>query len=139
MTELEKEQSEFGKGFIYCIGLFLVHAAKYQEMLVQYKEMAEKNPDLFSEAGATSMWANGASDHFYEFTIPDAFRKANPEMTRRAEEMKRIALDMGHGNGLMNKHKYGREDVFKLIKTAKDLCLAIDQWLGIKCKKAEWA
>jgi hypothetical protein len=46
--------SEFGKGFTYCIGLFLAHSER-------------------AEVGDYSLWFNGATDHLYELEIPDNF------------------------------------------------------------------
>ena len=45
--------SEFGKGLTYCIGLFLAHAERSDEIC--------------------SLWFNGAADHLYELEIPDNF------------------------------------------------------------------
>ncbi len=42
--------SEFGKGFTYCIGLFLCHAER---------------------EGQDNYWFNGAADHLFELQIPE--------------------------------------------------------------------
>ena len=47
-------KSEFGKGFTYCIGLFLSHAERKEE-------------------GDYCLWFNGAADHLFELEIPDNF------------------------------------------------------------------
>ena len=47
-------QSEFGKGFTYCIGLFLAHTER--------KDNVEYN-----------LWFYGASDHLFELEIPSNF------------------------------------------------------------------
>ena len=47
-------ESEFGKGFTYCIGLFLAHAER-KELEGHY------------------LWFNGAADHLFELEIPDNF------------------------------------------------------------------
>jgi hypothetical protein len=46
--------SGFGKGFTYCIGLFLTHAER-KEMEGHY------------------LWFNGAADHLFELEIPENF------------------------------------------------------------------
>ena len=54
--------SEFGKGFLYCIGLFLEHAALHQN--------------------SPSGWFNGATDHLIEMTIP---QNLTPDLRVRIE------------------------------------------------------
>ena len=52
MKDKIKAESDFGKGFTYCIGLFLAHAERKEyEML----------------------WFNGAADHLCELEIPENF------------------------------------------------------------------
>ena len=51
---MDKEQSEFGKGFTYCIGLFLAHAER-------------KDPE------DCHLWFNGAADHLFKLQIPENF------------------------------------------------------------------
>ena len=47
------EESEFGMGFTYCIGLFLAHAGqKY-----------------------SSYWFNAAADHLFELQVPNIFNE----------------------------------------------------------------
>jgi len=50
----ENLYSEFGKGFIYCIGLFLMHAERTE-------------PFLNENYG---IWFNAAADHLFELQIP---------------------------------------------------------------------
>ena len=51
--------SEFGKGFTYCIGLFLAHAER------EYPVKSALNAML---------WFNGAADHLFELSIPEKFK-----------------------------------------------------------------
>jgi len=51
--------NEFGKGFTYCIGLFLAHAErKYSAVEAEVDNM---------------LWFNGAADHLFELEVPDTF------------------------------------------------------------------
>ena len=50
---MENNESEFGKGYSYCLGLFLAHAER----------------KLFVYEGITDygLWFNAAGDHLYDF------------------------------------------------------------------------
>lgn len=60
--------SEFGKGFTYCIGLFLAHTERRDP------------PEFF-------LWFNGAADHLYELEIPDNFK-----LKKECEEWRKKCL-----------------------------------------------
>lgn len=57
MSEEQKEKSEFGKGFSYCLGLFLAHAER--------------------ETYDPVSWFYGASDHILEIVVPDCMKHAH--------------------------------------------------------------
>ena len=85
--------SAFGAGYATCWFQFLNHRARLDSMVRRYAAMGR--PDLFDEASAVEMWANGASDHLYDLHHP---RRGVP----RAEWMAALALasraiDIGHG------------------------------------------
>src|SRR5438552_18754349 len=71
----EVEESEFGKGLSYCLGLFLAHAERDQRL----------GPEL---------WFNGASDHLYDLQVDSA-----PEELRvRLTQFRARSLDFVHGS-----------------------------------------
>ena len=67
----EIEESEFGKGYAYCLGLFLAHEWKMFSDKSKAKEWAEKHPGDIQVYEASS-WFNGAADHLFELEIPAA-------------------------------------------------------------------
>lgn len=71
-----KQQSEFGKGFIYNLILFSKHWWRHFDNLKINDEMAESNPDLW-EKGYVGLWFNAAADHFFEIEIPKEIRRTN--------------------------------------------------------------
>jgi len=56
----KKEESEFGKGLCYCLGLFLAHAGRISSDLKAYESIG-------NEEKAYSMWFYAAADHLYDF------------------------------------------------------------------------
>ena len=107
----EETDSEFGKGCVYCLGLFLAH-----------ESMKTSNP---------WHWFNGASDHLYELEIPDSFPV---ELKDRIELFTHKALEWGHGyerNGT-------EEDKRWALREAKDILMEIDKYLGIQVIKGTW-
>lgn len=52
----KEKQSEFGKGLVYCLGLFLAHAERIREDL-----------KIYESNRAYEIWFNGAGDHLFEF------------------------------------------------------------------------
>ena len=81
---------------------------------------------------ALSLWANGASDHFYEL---DRERAPAPLV-----ELAELMLDLGHGKGLMGGYDDGDPD--ETWKRIKDLwhesCLAVDKQLGTQPDWGQW-
>lgn len=57
-----EETSEFGKGYSYCLGLFLAH----EWAMFHAREKAKQYPAVYT----ASMWFNGAADHLFELEIP---------------------------------------------------------------------
>jgi len=101
--------SEFGKGFTYCIGLFLAHAERDKE------------------ADGSQLWFYGATDHIFELVIPDNFvLKAECESWR--DECRSFRYN----------RKYTKDDVFNAVSKAKNFLLAWDKQCGIPAEKGEW-
>jgi len=109
---MKKEISEYGKGFIYNLILFAKHWA--------------------IESISFSYWFNGAGDHFFEFEIPEQFKKK--KIGKLAEKLQNKVL-------LFRTHPYREpteRDFRKVFEMLEELAMLIDEELGIKPVKAEW-
>ena len=122
-------ESDFGKGLCYCLGMFLAHAERANEMRQQYKTIGSE----FKEMWAMS-WFNGASDHLYEMEIPDSF--AEP-LRKRLAEFQDKCLEWGHGCGIKSPEPI-TTDVDWAIGEAKELLRLIDEQIGIATITAKW-
>lgn len=118
------KESEFGKGFAYCIGLFLMHTERIEETLKAYEGIDVK------DGHAVSMWFNGAADHLYELQIPENFvLKKACEKWRRKCLVYRLC---------MNGEKCGKEEYNWAIRKAKEFLRAWDRQNGIETVKGDW-
>ncbi len=106
--------SEFGKGFTYCIGLFLMHADRYN-----------------NEATRAALWFNGASDHLFELQIPEHF-----ELKDACEAWKQEVLDLGHGRGLSG--PVAESEIEWALDKAKGFLMAWDKQCGVATEKGSW-
>lgn len=80
---------------------------------------------------ALAMWANGASDHFYQL---DA-ELAPPKLKILADFM----LDLGHGSGMMGKWERSAEDTIDYIwQMWEEATLEIDVKFGSKPDWGQW-
>ena len=108
------ESSDFGKGFAYCLGLFLAHASNI--------DLLKRNSP--NDAG---FWFYGASDHLIELIIPDQIGiKKKLEIEKFVE--------------LVFEYRLSQEstwaDVQKALSFAKNLLLYWDQVCGIEAVKS---
>lgn len=122
--------SEFGKGFTYNLFLFAKHWWKVHEDLEKWKEMREKNPDLFSEKDAISLWFNGAGDHFYGLEVPPKWK--NHRIGKLALKLRNKALKW------RMKELGDKKDFDKFFADCEKLMRMIDKELGVKPSKADW-
>lgn len=128
--------SDFGKGFIYNLILFTKHWAEMRTKLDMYKKMRERSPDLFDENDAVQLWFNGASDHFYEFEIPEKYK--DTEIGKIALYIESKSLDAGHGSGLMGRKKITLKDYEEVFEKLENLAMLIDKELGVEDIEARW-
>jgi hypothetical protein len=105
--------SEFGKGYAYCLGLFLAHAER----------------DIGPEETRAGLALYGAADHIFELEIPDAL---SADQKQRAEAFRELVLLQR-----MDMDVPARE-WRALLQTAKDLLLEWDIVCGVKAEKGEW-
>lgn len=116
--------SEFGKGYAYCLGLFLAHAERVPDMKTRYKGLAAERP---------FMWFNAAADHLYELEIPAGY-----DDERRAEittwQHNCIKMRMADMHGL----DCTWEAVEAALQDAKDLLREYDNFNGIATEKGDF-
>lgn len=123
-TQSDTIESEFGRGLTYCLGLFLAHAERLDEMIEGYKPLHEKNPGLFNEDHAVEMWFNGAADHLFELEVDSGPPELRGRITTFQSRCLQWRLTMG-GNPAT------REDALWAIQEAKDLLRLIDEANGV--------
>ena len=99
-------KSDFGKGFSYCIGLFLMHSER-------------------KEYEGFHLWFNGASDHLYDLEIPDCFSGV---MKKRIETWQAKCLDW-------RLNKYNPADKKWAIDEARSFLMKYDKLNGVKAIK----
>ncbi len=106
-------ESQFGKGLVYCLGLFLAHADRWEEL---------KNQKF-----GAMRWFDGAKDHIFELETDV------PELNSDIENWKDAVLNPKIGISSATE-----EDVLWAIQGAKDLLLKIDRnCLGIDAIKGD--
>ena len=122
--------SEFGKGFVYNLFLFAKHWEGLDRKIELYKKMAEKDPELFTEPDAVSLWFNGAGDHFFGLVIPKQWEKEAIGKLATKVQSKALLWRMGEFGGLKEAQEF-MSDCEKLMRM-------IDNKLGVKTSKAEY-
>ena len=113
---METEQSEFGRGFAYCIGLFLAHAERKQVEL-----------DGRTDYG---LWFNSAADHLFELEIPENF-----SLHEECKNWQKLCLDWSLS---LQCSKPDKEDFKYAIDSAKKFLLEWDKQCGISATKGDW-
>lgn len=113
-TETKGFESDFGKGLVYCLGLFLAHAER------------PVNPEMGEKSW---MWFNGASDHLYEL-VTDA---APDHLRQRCAILQGRCLEWGHGD-----RRGTADDIKWALQEAKDLLREIDLAHGVPAIKGRW-
>ena len=129
---MDEDQSEFGKGLCYCLGLFLAHTASLQQGIDRYKKLRESNPDLFDENSAVEMWFNAAADHMYDI---------QPEAAPTEDLGKRVRLlayKCIGWRGIMSDVPPTLKDAEWAIQESKDLLRLIDAAHNIPTEQGKW-
>lgn len=126
------EQSEFGKGLAYCLGLFLAHAERMEKQIEQYRKLKEANPVVFRDDDSAEMWFNGAADHLFELQVESAPENLRPRMKLFQDKCLEWRLSYN------NSPKATSDDVKWAIQEAKDLLREIDNAAGILTEKGSW-
>lgn len=133
---MKQEQSEFGSGIVVCLAKFSEHLWNDREpsldgelsdgsRSMRGSKFYDSDEHLYSRE--VEIWANGASDHFY-----DLDRRA-PKALR---ELASLTLEMGHG---FTGKVWTPDDMKRVRELWKESCLAIDRrMLHVKADWGEW-
>ena len=116
------EESEFGNGLTYCIGLFLAHADRIE----RYKK---DGIDLHW----AEMWFSGASDHLYGL---DTSQITNSALRKKINKWKEKVLHWRHG---LPKLSATEKNVYWSLAMAKEFLRQIDEkMLKTKTIQGQW-
>lgn len=128
--EEETETSEFGKGFAYCLGLFLAHERDKNRWLRAERESGYSD--------GASMWFNAAADHLFDLQIPDKF---SADEQKDITEFQNACLKYRHDWDFEKSEKIGVtwEHVNQAVQKAKSLLLRWDEICQVPCIEATWA
>ena len=117
-----EERSEFGKGFAYCLGLFLAHAERFKDK--RYKDKAD----------ISDLWFSGVYDHLYELQIDETI--LGDELAEKAKAFRSFCSNKR--NYFDNAEVVTEADVEWAINEAKTLLLMFDKKVGIDAERGTW-
>ena len=115
------KESEFGRGLVTCLVKFAEHFGR--------SALNFDNDKIggIEESHSVEVWANGASDHLYEITVPKKWK--DTELERKVLELKEKGLEMGHG---FTGKKWVKQDIYNLGYLAEEIAVMIDGKIGLK-------
>ena len=118
--------SDFGKGFSYCLGLFLVHSES------AYENRFDADENGFD----VDRWFNGAADHLFEFDAENC----KEELRERCLFFKEKCLGFLRRNRCVGSPSPAPilDDVWWALQEAKNILLEYDRLNGFEVEKAEW-
>jgi len=108
------ESSEFGRGLVYCLGLFIAHQGMF------------KDDSQFKEA----YWYNAATDHLAEI-----------ETSPIKDDSLRTEIDVWVGEMFKKRYKYNHNtaEIAEDVTKAKEFLCRIDRSVcGVDSALAEW-
>lgn len=140
------ESSEFGRGFIQNLFYFIEHFGRtdvreiyflyrYREGEISQKELERSYSGIAADLKVydgdvdealsykIGLFLSGASDHLYDFVIPDNIPE---DIKRKAQELRELALDLGHGSGLMDKSICTMESFQRIQRLSFDIARMVD-------------
>lgn len=116
IKDITEETSEFGKGFVYCLALFIGHQARFHnEMTTLY----ESHP---------SLWFNGAADHLFELMPEHA----------PTEELKKRCLILQDKALNWRLAPCKKEDIIWALQEAKDILREVDLFHKVPAIKGDY-
>ena len=132
------KETEFGRGYATCLFQFVMHEGRLDPSIRVYSHVGD-------ESHAVEMWANGASDHFYELITGPQVKKGQRQV---AKALASVVLECGHG---FTRHNWTRGMALAWIATAKAMLIAvgnpetleeamdIDRLLGLRPDKGAYS
>lgn len=115
LTVIAEQKSVFGKGFVYCLGLFLKHDNLKKENELRY-------------------WFDGAKDHILECEVPqNAPQKIKDLFYLLGETIREY--NFFYAYTLELDYKTGKN---KCIELVEEILFEYDKFLGNNPQKAEW-
>lgn len=124
---LKKNNSSFGKGLTYCLGLFL----SKEPTIVELLNCCEKSG---FEEKAYELWFNVASDHIFDLQIPDSIPV---ELQDRLKKFQKNCMTWRFP--MLKEHKRPTQQDFEwALKEVKFLLRAIDMHIGVEVEKGEF-
>ena len=118
MNITKQEKSEFGKGFVYCLGLFLKHDKLRTDAELRY-------------------WFDGAKDHIVECEVPqNTPQKIKDLFNLLGETIQEYNMFYAYTPDTLElDYKSGKA---KCIELAEEILFEYDEFLGNLPQKAEW-
>jgi broad specificity polyphosphatase/5'/3'-nucleotidase SurE len=119
--------SKFGKGYTYCIGMFLMHAErpKYDPTFKVFADSPFKTQ--------WEMWFNAAADHLWDLNIPesmDSISRKKIEEWREKCIMWRLPMTA--------ENKPTKEDYLWAVEQGKRFLREADMYLGADVEEGEY-
>ena len=143
------EQSDFGRGLVICLVKFAEHFENHLTRdIYQTSQYISEPPDqrdlstkptfldpyikiYKTEENVLShliqMWANGATDHLYDITVPKKWQET--ELGTKIRLLQKLGLEIGHG---FTGKTYRIEHLNRLHQLTREIALLIDQSIGLK-------
>ena len=125
-------KSDFGKGFIYNLILWTKHINFDEKLSERWQEVNK----IIGKNDGYSCWFNGASDHLFDLEIPKKWQRN--KIGKLAKQLQDLALEIGHGNRMMDTSEKVVKDHRKVIELTKELAFEIDKKLGVEPIKANY-
>lgn len=124
----EESSSEFGAGIVVCLAKFSEHLWNGQDpsMNKDIVDIWVSEDEGAAYSRAVELWANGASDHFY-----DLDEKAPAPL----KELASLTLKMGHG---FTGQKWTKADMDRVRELWRESCLAVDRMLEVEPDWGQW-
>lgn len=123
-----KPESVFGKGYAYCLGLFIAHEWK----MLDDAQRSKRYEELPLNPYRASSWFNAAADHLFELQVPTQLPE---EKQKQIDTFKKRCLSF---RLCMDGQECKWEDAAAALNEAKDLLREWDEFNGIPSIKGSW-
>lgn len=122
-------ESEFGAGIVVCLAKFSEHLwsprdpSRARETPLPHTQREDPAMVLSDEI---EMWANGASDHFYDL---------DERAPKPLKELAALTLQMGHS---FTGKQWTNADMERVRELWRESCLAVDAMLEVEADWGKW-